>query len=265
MSGRIRVGIGGWVFPEWRGSFYPAGLPQKDELRFASRALSSIEINGTFYGSQKPESFRKWHDEAPDGFMFSLKGPRFATNRKDLREAGQSVQRFIESGLIELGDKLGPINWQFAPTKRFDPDEFAAFLDLLPGEANGMRLRHAVELRHESFRCAKAIELARERNVALVLAGDSQYPCIAEPTADFIYARIMGTSDAHPCGYDDAALASWASRARLFSEGGIPPDLGRIEGEAPAKNIPRAVFLYVISGFKARNPAAATALIEKLA
>jgi len=264
VSGRIRVGIGGWVFPEWRETFYPPRLPQKNELSFASRALTSIEINGTFYGSQKPESFRKWHDETPDDFVFSLKGPRFATNRKDLREAGPSVERFLASGILELGPKLGPIIWQFAPTKRFDSGEFAGFLDCLPPETQGVGLRHAVEVRHDSFRTAEALRLAAERGIALVLAGDSAYPVIAEPTAAFVYARIMGTSETHPTGYDGASIERWAARANAYAEGGMPADMPRIEGAPSAPAKVRDVYLYVISGFKARNPAAAQALIKEI-
>src|SRR5579863_2552816 len=191
----VRVGIGGWTFPPWRGPFYPANLPQKRELEFASRAVTSIEINGTFYGTQKRESFARWYQETPEGFVFSLKGPRFTTNRRVLAEAGESVERFLASGVLELKEKLGPINWQFAPTKQFDADDFEAFLNLLPHKVDGREIRHALEVRHESFRDEAFVALARKHGVAIVMAGDSKYPQIADITAKFVYARIMGTSD----------------------------------------------------------------------
>lgn len=261
---RIRVGIGGWTFEPWRGSFYPAGLAQKRELDYASRKLTSIEINGTFYGSQKPESFAKWHDETPDDFVFALKGPRFVTNRRVLAEAGASIERFFESGVMELRDKLGPINWQFMPTKKFDPDDFAAFLRLLPHSIDGRALRHAVEVRHASFRTPDFVALAREHEVAVVVAGDSAYPQIADVTAPFVYARIMGTQEDAANGYPPPALDAWAERARTWAAGGTPDDLDSVAAARTGKH-GRDVFLYVISGFKAHNPAAAMALIERLA
>ena len=191
--GSIRIGIGGWTYEPWRGTFYPEGLPQKQELEHASRQLTSIEINGTYYGSQKPATYAKWRDETPDGFVFALKAPRFAMNRSVLAEAGNTIARFFAGGLLELKDKLGPINWQFLPTKKFDPADFEAFLKLLPPEAAGRKLRHVVEVRHESFRTAAFIALARAYGVGIVIAGDSSYPQIADLTAPFVYARIMGT------------------------------------------------------------------------
>src|ERR1700677_601514 len=191
----IYVGVGGWVYEPWRNNFYPSGLPQKRELEYASQHLTAIEINGTYYGSQKPESFRKWRSETPDGFVFALKGPRFATNRRVLAEAGESITRFFDSGVTELKDKLGPINWQFMATKKFDAEDFAKFLALLPKESRGRTIRHAVEVRHESFRTPEFLALAREHGVAVVIAGDSEFPQIADVTADFVYARIMGTKE----------------------------------------------------------------------
>jgi len=261
-SGSVYVGVGGWNFEPWRGVFYPAGLPQAKELSYAATHLTSIEINSTFYGSQKPESFRKWARETPDGFVFSVKGPRFATNRRVLAEAGESVERFIGSGVLELKDKLGPINWQFAGTKKFNPDDFEAFLKLLPHKAGGRTIRHAVEVRHDSFRVPEFVELARKHKVAVVMAGDAEYPQIADPTASFIYARIMGTEEGHPKGYAPKALDAWAERAKTYAKGGVPADLQSV-GDAP-KAEPRDVYLYVISGHKVRNPAAAMALIERL-
>ena len=215
-AGIIRVGVGGWTYEPWRGTFYPKDLPQKRELEHASRQFTAIEINGTYYGSQKPASYKKWHDETPDEFVFSLKAPRFAVNRSVLAEAGNSVARFFASGLTELKEKLGPINWQFLPTKKFEPDDFEAFLRLLPREAAGRPLRHVVEVRHESFRTPDFIALVRKHAVGVVIAGDSAYPQIADLTAPFVYARIMGTKAQSASGYTDAALRSLGSaRTRL--------------------------------------------------
>lgn len=262
--GQIRVGVGGWTYAPWRGPFYPEGLPHRRELEHASRQLSSIEINGTFYGSQKPESFARWREETPDDFVFALKGPRFATNRRVLAEAGDSVERFYASGVLELGDKLGPVNWQLAPTKQFQAEDFAAFLALLPKEASGRALRHAVELRHPSFRHPEAVAIARWHGVAIVVAGDSEYPQIADPTAPFVYARIMGTTADHEAGYAPAALDAWAARARAWAAGELPGDLECVGSASNGAAVPREVFLYVISGHKVRNPAAAMALIARL-
>ena len=259
----IRVGIGGWTYEAWRGSFYPEKLPQKQELEFASRRLTSIEINGTYYRSQKPDTFARWRDETPDDFVFSLKAPRFATNRRVLAEAGASIDRFLASGLMELGPKLGPINWQFMPTKTFDPVDFEAFLALLPRSIDGFALRHAVEARHDSFRTPEFLSLARKFGVAIVAAGDSDYPQIADPTASFVYARIMGTTEKAKAGYPSAALARWARRAETWADGGAPDALPLLT-KPPAAPPGREVFLYVISGFKTRNPAAAMALVERL-
>jgi uncharacterized protein YecE (DUF72 family) len=261
-AGKVHIGIGGWVFEPWRGVFYPDKLSQKRELEYASGKLSSIEINGTYYGSQKPESFARWRAETPDGFVFALKGSRFCTNRRVLAEAGPSVEKFVTSGIAELKEKLGPINWQFMATKAFDPADFEAFLKLLPKEVDGVALRHAVEVRHPSFRSPDFVALLREYGVAAITAGDSEFPEIADVTAPFVYARIMGTQEAEPKGYPDAELDAWAKRAQAWAKGGVPDDL---ETVAPAAaKTPRDVFLYVISGGKVRNPAAAMALIERV-
>jgi uncharacterized protein YecE (DUF72 family) len=262
-GGMIRVGVGGWTFEPWRGRFYPDDLPQKRELQYAAQHLTSIEINGTYYGSQKPESFAKWHDETPDDFVFSLKAPRFATNRRVLAEAAPSIEKFFASGVLALKDKLGPVNWQFLPTKKFDPEDFARFLALLPKSVDGRAVRHVLEVRHESFRHPDFVALAREHGVAIVIAGDAEHPTIADLTAPFVYARIMGTVEEEPRGYPDAALDLWAKRARSWSQGeaaeGLEPVAsGKPDGQA------RDVFLYVISGHKPHNPAAAMALIERL-
>jgi uncharacterized protein YecE (DUF72 family) len=263
VTGTIRVGIGGWTYEPWRGTFYPAKLLQKSELEYASRQLTSIEINGTYYGSQKPETFAKWHDETPDGFVFSVKAPRFAMNRRVLADAGGSIAKFLASGVTELKDKLGPINWQFMPTKKFEPADFEAFLKLLPEEAAGRPLRHAVEVRHGSFRSAEFIALARERGVAVVIAADSAYPQIADATAPFVYVRIMGTQATEELGYSGAALDLWAARARAWACGAAPDGLDYVE-PTRTRSTPRDVYLYVISGHKVFNPAAAMSLIRRL-
>ena len=262
-GGAVRIGIGGWTYEPWRGAFYPEGLAQKRELEYASRQLTSIEINGTYYGSQKPASFAKWHDETPNDFVFSVKAPRFAMNRKVLADAGASIARFFASGVLELKDKLGPINWQFMPTKKFEPADFGAFLRLLPTQAQGRALRHAVEVRHDSFRCAEFIAMVREHGVAVVIAADSAYPQIADATAPFVYARIMGTQAGEALGYSDAALDLWAGRARAWACGAAAPGLDCVEPQRAGAG-PRNVYLYVISGHKVYNPAAAMALIRRL-
>ncbi len=261
---RIRIGVGGWTYAPWRSTFYPAGLSQKRELEFAAGKLTSIEVNGTYYGSQKPETFARWHDETPDDFVFALKGPRFTTNRRVLSEAGESVERFFASGVTALKDKLGPINWQLAPTKAFDPADFEGFLKLLPKRVDGRAIRHAVEVRHDSFRVPELVALAREYEVAIVLAGDSDYPQIADVTAPFVYARIMGTREDEEAGYAPAALDAWAERIRRLVAGQAPEGLEAVAEKKNAPARPCDVFLYVISGAKVRNPAAAMALIKRL-
>lgn len=263
-GGKIHIGIGGWTFKPWRdGVFYPEKLAQKRELEYASQQLTSIEINGTYYGSQKPASFIKWHDETPDDFIFALKGPRFTTNRRVLAEAGESVERFITSGVLELKNKLGPINWQFMATKKFDPEDFEAFLKLLPKSHEGRDLRHAVEVRHDSFKCTEFIDMARHYGVAVITAADSDFPQIGDITAPFVYARIMGTKEDQADGYSPADLDLWAKRAQTWSEGTPAPGIETVTGDAPT-NQKRDVFLYVISGFKDRNPRAAIRLIERV-
>jgi uncharacterized protein YecE (DUF72 family) len=262
-TGVIRIGVGGWTYEPWRGTFYPEDLTQKRELEYASRQLTSIEINGTFYGAQKPETFAKWRDETPDGFVFSLKAPRFATNRKVLADAGATIARFLSGGVLELKEKLGPINWQLAPTKQFDPADIEAFLKLLPKQVEGRALRHVLEVRHESFRSPEFIALMRAYGVAIVLAGDSAYPQIADVTAPFVYARIMGTKEGATLGYSPTALDLWTSRAKAWASGAAVDGLEYIEPHrADAKA--RDVYLYVISGYKVRNPAAAMSLISRL-
>jgi len=264
VAGAIRIGVGGWTYVPWRGTFYPGDLPQKRELEYASRQLTSIEINGTYYGSQKPATYVKWHDETPDDFVFSLKAPRYAMNRNVLAEAGGTIARFLASGIMELKGKLGAINWQFLPTKKFEPGDFEEFLKLLPREAADRTLRHVVEVRHESFRTPAFIQLVRQYGVGVVIAGDSPYPQIADATAPFVYARIMGTQAAQESGYSEAALNLWASRLRALSMGTVPDGLQYVLPQR-ADGVPRDVYLYVISGHKAHNPAAAKSLIRRLA
>jgi uncharacterized protein YecE (DUF72 family) len=260
----IRVGIGGWVFPPWRGTFYPKDLPQARELEYASRQLTSIEINGTFYGSQKPASFRRWREETPDDFVFSLKGPRFATHRRELAGAGESIARFFGSGVLELGDKLGPVLWQFPGTKRFDADDFRAFLQLLPNDVQGRAIRHVVEVSHETFLVPNFIDLLREHSVALALIDSDDRPQMFDVTVDFIYARLRRSSEDEPKGYSKPALKRWAQRLRTWAGAGEPDDLPRVHSEPapPAKS--RDCFVYFISGAKVRAPAAAQALLAEL-
>ncbi len=262
-TGTIRIGIGGWTYEPWRGTFYPGELPQKRELEYASRRLTSIEVNGTFYGAQKPETFAKWRDETPDGFVFSLKAPRFATNREALADAGRSIARFFGGGVMELKDKLGPINWQLLPTKKFDPGDFEGFLKLLPKEVDGRAIRHVVEVRHDSFRSPDFIALLREHGVAAAIAAHSSYPQIADPTAPFVYARIMGTRETMEFGYSDAALDRWAARARAWACGEPVDGVDYVEARN-SDGKARDVFIYVINGYKVRNPSAAMALLERL-
>ncbi len=253
MAGTIRIGIGGWTFEPWRGVFYPEGLAQKKELSFAAEALSSIEINGTFYSTFKADSWRKWRDETPDDFVFSVKASRYCTNRRELAGMGDSMAKFLGQGLSELGPKLGPINWQFAGTKPFDAADFEAFLKLLPKAEDGVKLRHALEVRNESFACPEFIALARAYGCAIVLAegdedgevGGKTWPRIDEATADFCYLRLIGTREDEPLGFSEAELDGIAADLRARAAHGD-------------------VFAYVISGAKVRNPAAAMALIERI-
>ena len=243
--GKIRVGIGGWTFEPWRGVFYPPDLPQRRELEFASRSLTSIEINGTYYSTFKPESWRKWRDETPDDFVFSVKASRFCTNRKVLASAGPSIEKFLHQGLTELGGKLGPINWQFMATKKFELEDFQSFLKLLPKRIGKQQLRHALEVRHASFACQDFYGLARKHGVAIVYAREDDFPEIDQRTADFTYARFMTSKARLKAGVSTAELERCAAQARAWSKRGD-------------------VFAYFISGAKERNPAAARALIKTL-
>ena len=260
----IYVGIGGWVFEEWRGNFYPKNLPQKRELEYAARVLTAIEINGTYYGSQKPESFAKWHDQVPEDFVFTLKGPRYATNRRELAGAGDSISRFLESGITELGGKLGPLLWQFAPTKKFDEADFGAFLDLLPEKFDGRKLLHAIEVRHDSFSTLEFIKLARKKSVAIVFADHAKYPAIADVTADFVYARLQTGKDDIPTAYTPKALDEWAARAKVWAEGGVPDDQPVVDPDTKPKQRARDTFVFFIHEGKVRAPHAAMAFMDRV-
>jgi uncharacterized protein YecE (DUF72 family) len=263
-QGRIYTGIGGWTYAPWRGEFYPKGLPHAQELRYAAIHLTSIEINGTFYRTQSPASYRKWASEVPDGFIFSLKGPRFAVNRSVLAEAGDSIKRFLNSGVTELGDRLGPLLWQFAPTKKYDEADFGRFLELLPAELDGQKLRHVVEVRHDSFRVPAFVKLLRRFGVAVCFSEHATYPAIADVTADFVYARLQKGEDTITTGYQPKALDGWAARTRQWAQGGAPDDLTCVDAPSPPKKQARDVFVYFIHEGKVRAPAAAMGLIERL-
>ncbi len=245
MTGKIYIGVGGWTYEPWRGLFYPEGLTRKRELEYASRHLTSIEINGTYYSTFKPPSWAKWREETPDGFVFSVKASRYCTNRRELAAAAEPIERFIRQGMSELRDRLGPINWQFMASKKFDAEDFGGFLKLLPREVDGLPLRHALELRSPTFKDPRFYDLARKYNIAICFADDDDFPQIDEPTADFTYARLMRTQAEIATGYAAAELDRWAKQAKEWAERGD-------------------VFIYFISGAKERAPAAAQALIERV-
>ncbi|WP_454690658.1 DUF72 domain-containing protein [Achromobacter aloeverae] len=267
----IRVGIGGWSYAPWRGVFYPAGVPQSRELEYASAHVTAIEINSTYYGTQKASSFARWRDATPDGFVFTLKASRYATHRRVLAEGAESIRRFLESGITELGAKLGPILWQFAPGKTFDADDLAGFLELLPARQDGVRLRHALEVRHGSFDDPAYLALARKHKVATVYTDNPAFPSLPDLTADFVYARLMCANARLRAGYPPRELDAWAERARAWAAGGAPEKLPGVEtARAPAAASGargagrRDVYLYFINGAKEKAPAAAMALLERL-
>ena len=262
--GQIYVGIGGWTFEPWRGVFYPKGLPHAKELAYASERLTSIEVNGTFYRSQTPATFRKWASEVPAGFVFALKGPRFATNRRVLKDADDSIKRFLDSGVTELGDHLGPLLWQFAPTKKFDAVDFGGFLELLPGKFDRRALRHVIEVRHESFRAPEFIALLRNFELPVVFTDHAKYPNIADLTGDFVYARLQRGKDIIETAYPPVEIEAWAGRLRSWASGKAPDDLPCVEPKQQPAIAPRDVFAYVIHEGKVRAPAGAMALIARL-
>lgn len=259
----IRVGIGGWTFEPWRGTFYPKGLKHAEELSYASRHVTAIEINGTFYRTQSAASFRKWFEETPDDFVFSIKGHRAVVNAKKLAESGDALDWFFKSGVLELGPKLGPLLWQLAPYKKFDVEDIEGFISLLPREHDGRPLRHVLEVRHESFLVPEFVALLRKHNVATVYADSDDYPAMADVTADFVYARLQRTEEGVETGYPQKVIAAWAERARAWESGGEPDDLARVSDKKPAKKR-RDVFVFMIAGAKVRAPAAAQALIATL-
>jgi len=262
--GQIYVGIGGWNFEPWRGVFYPADLPQAKELHYAATRLTSIEINGTFYRTQTPATFRKWATDVPPHFVFAVKGPRFAVNRRVLKEAGDSIKHFLNSGVTELGHHLGPLLWQFAPTKKFDAADFGGFLELLPRTFDGRSLRHVIEVRHDSFATSEFVSLLRKFAMPVVYTDHVKYPNIADITGDFLYARLQRGKDTIPTAYPPRELDAWAGRLKIWARGAVPDDLPRVDPAAKPKIAPRGVFAYVIHEGKVRAPAAAMALIERL-
>ncbi|MEQ8481547.1 MAG: DUF72 domain-containing protein [Hoeflea sp.] len=262
-SGTIRTGIGGWTFDPWNESFYPPKLPKTKQLRHAASKLRAIEVNGTYYGSQKPATFAKWASEAPDDFVFSLKASRYCTNRKVLSEGGASVEKFLTQGITELGDRLGPILWQFMATKAFDPEDFEGFLKLLPKEQDGLPLRHVVEPRHDSFRSPEFIELIRKYGVAAVVADHADYPMFPDPTADFVYARLQRGSDDIATCYPPEDIDHWAARLKTYADGGMPDDLTPVAPDRKASGKPRDVFAFFISGGKVNAPEGAMRLQQK--
>jgi uncharacterized protein YecE (DUF72 family) len=261
-QGPIRVGVGGWDYDPWRDSFYPPKLPRSKQLDHMAGRLTAVEINATYYKLQKPELFERWAKAVPDGFRFAIKGSRFCSNRKVLGEAGEAVGRFCGQGLAELGGKLGPILWQFMATKRFEPDDFRAFLALLPGEVAGVPLRHVVEPRHESFRDPAFVGLARAAGVGIAFADSDEFPCIADLSGDLAYARLQRSRGDVGTGYPPAEIDRWAEVARRWARGESPE--GFPYAATPPEPGPREAYVFFISGEKARNPAAAEALVERL-
>ncbi|KFN44879.1 DUF72 domain-containing protein [Arenimonas oryziterrae] len=260
----LRVGVGGWTFVPWRNNFYPSGWVQRRELEYASRKLTAIEINGTFYGAQKPAVYAKWAQDTPDGFVFSLKAPGRIVDSRSLRGTGGAIEAFVSGGLAELGDRLGPLLWQLGPNRIFDADEIAAFLDLLPRDLDGRRLRHVLEVRNDSFLCPAFLDLMRRHGHATVFTDSPKYPSFADVCSDFVYARLMRSQAHIDTGYTDADLDTWAARARRWSQGGAPTDLPLVMPASPAPVQARDVFVYFISSAKERNPAAAMALRSRL-
>jgi uncharacterized protein YecE (DUF72 family) len=263
-AGAIRCGIGGWTFEPWRGVFYPDGLRQADELNYAASHLTAIEINGTYYSSFKPDSWAKWRAATPDGFKFAVKASRFATNRKVLADGAESMERFLNQGLSELGDRLGPILWQFANSKKFDADDFEGFLKLLPAKQDGLPLAHVLEVRHPTFQDPAFIALARKYGATVCLADHFIYPMIADVTGDVVYARLQTGSDEVATAYTPADLDLWAGRLKTYASGGRPGDLTAADPGSDAPKTARDVYAFFIHEGKVRAPAAAMAMIERV-
>ena len=263
-SGKIRAGIGGWTFEPWRGVFYPEGLRQADELSYAASKLTAIEINGTYYSSFKPDSWAKWRAATPEGFKFAFKASRFCTNRKVLADGAESMGKFLNQGLSELGDRLGPILWQFANTKKFDEADFEGFLKLLPDKQDGLPLTHVLEVRHPTFIDPAFIALARKYGATVCLADHHVYPLIPDVTGDVVYARLQTGSDDEPTAYKAADLNAWVDRLKTYAQGAAPSDLNMADAAHPAPVKPRDVYAFVIHEGKVRAPAAAMAMIERV-
>lgn len=263
-SGTIRAGMGGWTFEPWDTSFYPEKLAKAKQLQYASRQVPTIEVNGTYYSSFKEPTFVKWANESPEGFVFALKGNRFVTNRRMLGEAGESMKRFLESGVAALGEKLGPILWQFMPTKKFDAEDFEAFLKLLPEKQDGVTLRHALEVRNDSFIVPEFVALARKYKAAIVYADHAKYPAIADVTGNFVYARLQTGKDDNPDCYEPDRLDEWAGRAKTWASGGTPSDLPLADPGTSAPVEPRDMFVYFITEGKVRAPFGAMALMKRV-
>jgi uncharacterized protein YecE (DUF72 family) len=267
----IRVGIGGWTYAPWRDNFYPADLAQSRELEYASRHVTAIEINGTYYGTQKPATFARWAAETPDDFVFAVKASRYATNRRVLAEAGESVERFIGSGIAELGKKLGPVLWQFAPTKQFDAADMGAFMALLPKKIDGLPLRHVLDVRHDSFMTPEFFKLTRKYKVASVFTDSPTFPSFADFSTDFVYMRLMSAKSTLKAGYAPKALDGWAAQVKNLAQGTATESTGKTAGDLlpitpeSRQDVARDVFAFFINGAKERAPAAAMALLKRLA
>ena len=287
--GRVRIGISGWRYPRWRGDLYPAGLAQRRELEYASRCFDSIELNGSFYSLQRPDSFRRWHDETPDDFVFAVKGSRYITHMLKLRGIEQALATFFAQGLLALGPKLGPLLWQFPERMAFDPARMEAFLDLLPADTDAAArlarrrdparlrgravltprehrpLRHAFEVRHPSFLDAAFLDMLRMRGMALVVADTAgRWPWVEEVTADFMYLRLHGDAELYVSGYGEAALDAWARRLRAWRRGAQPRDARRITDTRVART-PRDVYCYFDNDAKVHAPFDAQALRRRMA